>query len=97
MATFWRHFGDFRDPRHVGNWQLCQILLIANPPTWGKGGVAQVAILLPPPFMVNSCFLPLSPSLNDICPFFLLLFVPLDAPFFYVSAILGWLLLAVQF
>jgi hypothetical protein len=36
MATFWRHFGDFRDPRHVGNWQLCQISLIANPPNFSK-------------------------------------------------------------
>jgi hypothetical protein len=51
-----------------------------NPPVLGEnphlggGGMAWVAILAAPPPS-----LPLSPYLNDICPFFLLLFVPLDA------------------
>jgi hypothetical protein len=48
----------------------------------------------PPP----SSFPPLSPYLHDICPYFLMLIVPLDAALLFDvnAAILGWLLLAVQ-
>jgi hypothetical protein len=43
-------------------------------------------------------FLPRSPYLNDICPIFLLLFLPLDAALLFDvnAAIVGWLRLAVQ-
>jgi hypothetical protein len=52
----------------------------------------------PPPHIWNSVFLPLSPYLNDICPIFLLLFLPLHADLLFDvnAAIVGWLLLAVH-
>jgi hypothetical protein len=95
-------FGDFKDQPSHGKWQL-----FPNPPVLGEnphlrgGGMAWVAILAappPPPHTGNSSFLPLPPYLNDICPFFLLLFVPLDAALLFDvnAAIMGWLLLAVQ-
>ncbi len=60
--------------------------------------MAWVAILLPPPHIGNSSFLPLSPYLNDFCPIFLLLFFPLDTALLFDvnAAIMGWLIFAVQ-
>jgi hypothetical protein len=54
--------------------------------------------ILSPPHTREYFFLPLSPQLHDICPFSLLLIVPLDAAhrFDLNAAILGWLLYAVQ-
>jgi hypothetical protein len=65
----------------------------------GKGGMAWVAILLPPPPHIGNCsFLPLSPYLNDICLIFLLFFLSLNTALLFdvYATIMGWILLAVQ-
>ncbi len=64
----------------------------------GEGGMAWVAILLPPPHTGNCSFLPLSPSLHDFCLIFLMLFSPLDTALLFDvnTAIMGWLFLAVK-
>jgi hypothetical protein len=60
--------------------------------------MAWVAILNPPPTSGNSSFLPHSPELLDIWGVFLMQIVPLEAAnlFELNTAILGWLLAAVQ-
>jgi hypothetical protein len=92
LAYTWHPLGVSRSPCHVvrdGNLLILEIIL----PT-GEAGMAWVAILLPPPPPLREFwFLPLSPYLNDFCPIFLLLFLPLDTALFYVNAaIMGWLL-----
>ena len=72
--------------------------ILGTIPPLGEGGDGMGRHLAASPHTGISCFLPCSPNLNDICPIFLLLFLPLDAALLFdvKAAIMGWLLLAVQ-
>ncbi len=91
-----RTLGVSRSPCHVvrdGN----SAVLGDNSANWG-GGDGLGSHLAAPPHTGNSSFLPLIPYLNYFCPTFLLLFLPLDTALLFDvnTAIMGWLLLAVQ-
>ncbi len=92
--------GHLASPAAPATWREMAILPIPGiiPPTGEGGNGLGSHLAAPPPHIGNSSFLPLSPYLNDFCPIFLLLFSPLDTALLFDvnTAIMGWLLLAVQ-